>query len=357
MITLTSEQISDVCSSILKGFGTPPADAKLVGDHLARANLFGHDSHGFQSINYYAFLIRRGLMKPVTDWRVIKETSSIALIDGGWGLGQVVCTHATRLAIKKARESGIGSVGILNCGHIGRLGEYTSMISEEKMIGMLFANCDPTMAPWGGMGRILGTNPMSFAFPAGSENTVMVDFASAAVAEGKIKAALFKGETIPEGWILDKNGLPTTNPADLYGPPLPPEGQNLVGAQLPAAGHKGFGLAIAVDIIAGALTGSGCGPDVKAGNGVFIQAINVESFGSTEKYEVRVDKLVREIKDSPKAPGYSEILVPGEPELRSAQMRKKSGIPVADTTWKNAVRLGKDLGIDVEAIVAQSSRH
>lgn len=338
MATLTFEQISRVCSSILEGFGTPPSEAKIVGDHLARANLFGHDSHGLQSITYYAFLIRSGLMKSVTEWRVVRDTPSVALIDGGAGLGQVVCTNATKLAVMKARNSGIGSVGIFNCGHIGRLGEYTSMIADEKMIGMVFANTDPTMAPWGGMGRVLGTNPMSFAFPAGVENPVMVDFASAAVAEGKIKAALYKGESIPQGWILDKNGMPTTNPADLYSPPLPPDGQNLAGTQLPAAGHKGFGLAVAVDIIAGALTGSGCGYDVKAGNGVFIQAINIECFGSVDKYGERVDKLINEIKTSPKAPGVSEILMPGEPESRSAQNRKKHGISISEKTWADVVK-------------------
>lgn len=331
----------------------PPSDAKIVGDHLARANLFGHDSHGLQNVNYYAFLIREELVKPVGELRVTKDTPSVALIDGGWGLGQVVCTKATDLAIKKARDSGIGSVGVYNCGHIGRLGEYTSRIAEEKMIGILFANTDPTVAPWGGMSKMLGTNPMSFAFPAGSEKTVMVDFASAAVAEGKIKAALFKGEPIPLGWILDKNGMPTTNPADLYAPPLPPLGQNLIGAQLPAAGHKGYGLAVAVDILAGALTGSGCGNDVKAGNGVFIQAINIESFGSVSDYEKRVDKLIQEIKNSAKAPGTSEILIPGEPEYRSALIRGKNGIPISDEIWANVVRLGKELGIDVDALLNQ----
>lgn len=351
MITLTVKQISTVCQAILEGLGVPASDAKIVGDHLARANLFGHDSHGIQNVNYYAFLIRSGFVKPASNLRIAKDTSSIALIDGGWGLGQVVCTRATSLAIEKAKDSGIGSVGVFNCGHIGRLGEYTSRIAEEKMIGILFANTDPTVAPWGGMSRLLGTNPMSFAFPAGSENTVMVDFASAAVAEGKIKAALFKGESIPQGWILDKNGMPTTNPADLYRPPLPPAGQNLAGAQLPAAGHKGYGLAVAVDILAGALTGSGCGNDVKAGNGVFIQAINIESFGSVSEYEKRVVKLIQEIKNSAKAPGTSEILIPGEPEFRSALIREKSGIPISEEIWTNVVRLGRELGIDVDAII------
>lgn len=351
MITLTVKQISAVCQAILEGLGASSSDAKIVGDHLARANLFGHDSHGLQNVNYYAFLIRSGFVNPASNWHVIKESSSTALIDGGWGLGQVVCAGATSLALKKARDSGMGTVGVFNCGHIGRLGEYTSKIAEEKMIGLLFANTDPTVAPWGGMDRLLGTNPMSFAFPAGSEHTVMVDFASAAVAEGKIKAALFKGESIPEGWILDKNGMPTTNPADLYGPPLPPAGQNLVGAQLPAAGHKGYGLAVAVDILAGALTGSGCGNDVRAGNGVFIQAINIESFGSFDDYEKRVVKMIREIKNSAKAPGIAEILIPGEPEFRNAVTRERNGITVSDEIWANVVKLGRELGIDIDAII------
>src|SRR5579872_6343387 len=314
MIVLTHDQISRVCEKILEKFGTPPEEAKLVGEHLATSNLMGHDSHGLQSINYYAFLIRSGLVKPVAHTRVLRDSPNVALIDGGWGLGQVVCVNATKVAIQKARNSDIGAVGVFNCGHIGRVGAYTSMIAAEGMIGMVFANCDPTMAAWGGRSAVLGTNPMSFAFPREGENPVVVDFASAAVAEGKIKAALFKGEKIPEGWILDKNGLPTTNPADLYAPPLPPVAQNLAGAQLPASGHKGFGLAIAVDILAGILTGAGSSTNLKAGNGVFIEAINIQSFASQSQYSNGVEKLVRETKNSPLAPGFSEILLPGEPE-------------------------------------------
>jgi uncharacterized oxidoreductase len=351
MVTLTFEQVSEICADILEKLGASRSDAQLVGYYLAKANLFGHDSHGLQNINYYALLLREGLMKPKAEWHIVRETPGTALIDGGWGLGQIVCTEATKTAMRKAKTVGIGSVGVFNCGHIGRLGEYTTMIADQGMIGIMHANCDPSVAPWGGMGRILGTNPMSYAFPAGMEKTVVVDFASAAVAEGKIRAALYKGEKIPEGWILDKYGKTTTNPADLYGPPLPPEGENIVGAQLPAAGHKGFGLAVAVDILAGALTGAGCDGDVKVGNGVFVQAINIESFIPLQQYQGFVDKLIRDIRMSPKAPGTAEILMPGEPELRIADKRRRVGIPVPDATWVGVLKLARELEVDVDKIV------
>jgi uncharacterized oxidoreductase len=225
------------------------------------------------------------------------------------------------------------------------------MALEQNMIGVLFANSDISVAPWGGRRPMLGTNPVSFAIPAGKEKPIVVDYATAAVAEGKIRAAFLRGDKIPDGWILDKDGKPSTNPADLFEPPLPPVQVKIAGAQLPMAGHKGFGLGLVVDILGGALTGAGCDGDVKMGNGVFLEAINVDSFIPLKNYQATVDKLIRDIKASPKAPGVTEILMPGEPELKAAEKRSRDGIPIPDATWAGIVNVAKELRVDLDKVL------
>ena len=160
---------------------------------------------------------------------------------------------------------------------------------ENDMIGFMTVNCDPVVAPFGGRSPVLGTNPLSFAIPTGSEKPILIDYATAVVSEGKVREALLKGDTIPEGWILDSSGRPTTNPQDLYKPPLPPLQTEILGALLPFGGHKGYGLNLLVDIFSGALTGAGCDGEVTKGNGVFLMVINPEGFISKKHFIIFVN--------------------------------------------------------------------
>jgi uncharacterized oxidoreductase len=256
------------------------------------------------------------------------------------------------MSISKAEKSMVGIVGILHCNHIGRLGMYSEMIAKKDLIGLVYVACDPSVAPHGGIKPVLGTNPFSYGFPAGKEKPIIIDFATSTAAEGKIRAALARGEQIPEGWILDKNGNPTTNPADLYEPPLPPVQVKIVGAQLPVGGHKGYGLAVAVDLIGGALTGTGCDGDIpEFANGTVVQALNIDAFCSREEYSKRVEKLITDIKSTAKAPGFKEILLPGEMESHTREARLASGVPVPETTWKATLQLVERYGIDMERIM------
>src|SRR5438552_13292396 len=186
MPNLTVKQIAAVCQGLMEAAGAPRSSAEIVGKYLSTANLYGHDSHGIQNVIAYITLIRQGLIDPKAKWRLVKENLTTALIDAGSGIGQVACTEAMKIAIQKGQKYGVGSVGIFNCNHIGRLGDYSMMAAEKGMIGIVYATSDPSVAPWGGMTSMLGTNPISFAMPAGDEKPVMVDFASAAVAEGKV---------------------------------------------------------------------------------------------------------------------------------------------------------------------------
>jgi hydroxycarboxylate dehydrogenase B len=352
MPTLNFAQVAGVCEKLIQGTGASVSSARLVGKYLATANLYGHDSHGIQNAIAYVDLTKRGIIKPKAKWRLVRQSGATALLDGRWGIGQVVCTEATKMAIRKAKRYGTSSVGIYNCNHIGRLGDYSSMVAENGMIGVIYANCDPSVAPLGGMKSMLGTNPISYAFPRQGDRPIMVDFASAAVAEGKIRAATLRGENVPDGWIMDKDGNPTNDPKMFYAAPYPPLSTKVVGAQLPAAGHKGYGLAVAVDILGGALTGTGVDGEVREwGNGVLIQAINIKSFIPLKKYNSLVLKLAEELRDSPKAPGHSEIMIPGDPEYRMADKRSKEGIPIPDLTWKAVTSAAKDLGFDADKVV------
>jgi len=357
MPTFKSDKLLQVSRALLGAAGASEREANIVSDLLIEANLCGVDSHGVSNLKAYIDLIEQGKIKPGAKNVMVKETATTALVDANWGFGQVACSEAVELVVGKAERNMVSVVGMLRCNHIGRLGAYSEMIAERGMIGSICANSDPSVAPYGGMKSMLGTNPISLGFPAGTEKPIIVDFATSASAEGKIRVALQKGEKIPEGWILDKNGKPTTDPADLYEAPLPPVQVKVVGAQLPMAGHKGFGLALAVDVLGGALTGTGCSHDIHVpnewANGVLIQALNIEAFSSMEEYERRVDKLITDIKSSPRTSGVDEIQMPGEPEFRMREERAKSGIPVSDVTWNAILGVAKKYGVDVDKLMGK----
>ncbi|HZW57591.1 MAG TPA: Ldh family oxidoreductase [Nitrososphaerales archaeon] len=349
MPTLSGQQVVETCITIFQAAGVSPQDSRVIAEHIARANLCGHDSHGIQNVSRLVSLVKKGSINPAGRWKVVRESAATALIDGDWAFGQVVCSGAVRLVIEKARAVGVGSAGIFNCSHIGRLGDYTTAIAEQGLIGMIYANTLPGVAPFGGRTRVLGTNPVSYAFPTQAD-PIMVDFATSIVAEGKVRAAMHKGLPIPEGWIVDRNGNSTTNPKDLY--PNPGEPISAGGALLPAAGHKGYSLAVTLDLLCGALTGSGIGKEIKSGNGVFLQAINIESFTPMTEYLAHVHRLISELKNAPPATGVEEILLPGEPELQSKQKRLAEGIQVPDSAWQELVKTSKELNVNIESIIS-----
>ncbi len=354
MPTLTSLQLTDLSVALLKAAGASDQEASVVTKLLVKANLAGVDSHGvLPNLISYINGLRNGVIKPGAKFEIFKDTPSTALINGNWGFGQVICSRAMELAIEKARQTGVGVIGIFNCNHIGRLADYAQMALENDMIGFIAANSDPSVAPYGGRKAILSTNPVSYGIPAGQERPIVVDFATSMAAEGKIRAALYKGQQLPLGWIVDSQGRPSTNPADLYAPPLPPEQIKLAGALLPAGGHKGYGLGLVVEVLGGALTGTGCSEEVTSGltNGVLILVLKIEQFVPLERFKETVDKLIRTIKGSPRAESFSEILIPGEPEFREEERRSKSGIWIPETAWANLVEACRQYGLDAENLI------
>jgi LDH2 family malate/lactate/ureidoglycolate dehydrogenase len=347
MQILTSEQVTEVCSRILEKVGVKPEDARLIGNYIAKTELYGVVVSGIQDLPGRVTAIQSGTVKPRAQWQFTHDSSAVALIDGSWGIGEVVCTAATKIAMDRAKKAGLATVGICNVGYVGRLGQYTEAVAENNMIGVLYCGVpSPMVAPWGGKTPVIGTNPLSFGMPTNGR-PIVVDFATSAAAFGKVMSAFLRGETIPEGWIVNKEGNPTTDPRDYF----TSEGEDTAGALLPAAGHKGYGLAIAVEILANVLTGSGYDGRLKTGNGIFLQVVNVESFIPLSDYFRRVDELVRRIKGSPKAAGFTEIMLPGEIEHRTAEKSRREGISVPDRTWKDVVRLADELKVNLKEII------
>jgi uncharacterized oxidoreductase len=356
MPTLTSSQLTKLSNALLKAAGASDAEAAIVTKLLVESNLAGVDSHGvFPNLMNYVKGLREGTIKSGVEIERVREGTSSVLIDGKWGLGQVVCAKAMEIAIQKASKTGVCAVGIFNCNHIGRLSDYSKMALEHDMIGFVAVNSDPGVAPYGGVSPILATAPLSYAIPASDENPIVVDFATSVAAEGKVRAALYKGLQLPPGWIVDSNGHPSTNPADLYEPPLPPKQVKLAGALLPAGGHKGYSLALVVEALAGALTGSGCDGEVTyvLTNGVFILVLKVDDFVPSNSFKSRIDRLIRSVKNSRKAEGVQEILIPGEPEFREEKKRSKDGISIPNSAWEALEEGCREFGLDASRIIRE----
>ncbi len=337
-----ASQLIEIGTKIFLAAGAPIDEAQLVSKFLVKANLVGHDSHGVIRIIQYVNDIEKGIIKPGAKIEVVRETSSSAILNGNWGFGQVIAKKAMEKAIEKAKDSVVGVVCAFNCNHVGRLADYTLMASRNNMIGIAMVNSTKFVAPFGGRERLLSTGPISFSFPADLEFPFVIDIATSVVAEGKIRVALHKGDKIPYGWIIDKDGNPSDDPRDLYnGGAILPLGGDKVG-------YKGFGLGLAVDILSGILSGAGCAyEETKKGNGIFFEAINIEEFMPVKEFKRRVDELVRIIKSSKTRPGFKEIIIPGEPEYLTERIRLKEGIYVPERTWEEIRKIAEKLGVNL----------
>ena len=344
MQNFTPEQLRKVTSDIFKAAGIPDEDAQTISQLLVDANLAGHDSHGVIRIPQYIGLMKLGQINPSVPMEIERESPSHALINGNWGFGHVIAKKAMSLAIQKAKSNTISAISIYNCNHIGRLGSYPVMAAKEGFVGMVMANAGGAalyVAPFGGTDGRLATNPISIGVP-GRDKPILLDITSSVVAQGKIRVALNRGDSVPLGWLINGKGEPTTDPRELNGPPP--------GALLPLggiAGHKGFALGLMIDVLGGALSGAGCSGsgNTRLCNGVLMIAINIESFTSLEDFYHHVDELVAHVKSSPLAPGFDEILAPGEIELRTEQRRLQEGIPIDDETWRQIQETAAEVGI------------
>ena len=337
-----AEVLLELSAALIEAMGSPGEDALIVGRHLVEAQLAGHDSHGLIRLPQYHAHVLEGKVKPGARVEIIRETPTTALLDGHYTWGQVTAMQAIELGISKAEENGIAALSLRNCYHVGRVGVYPLAAAERGFIAQVHCNGHGVcrVAPWGGTEPRLATNPIAIAIPTRAE-PLLVDITTSVVAEGKVRVSRNAGRKIPEGWVLDSDGRPTTNPADLY------EG----GTLLPLGGregHKGYGLSIVVDLLGGALSGAGCGTMTeKVGNGLFIQLTDPSCFCEREEFLDQVDRFTEYLKSSPLKEGVDDILLPGEPEQRTAARRREQGIDIDDGTWSQLIALAGTLGVEM----------
>ncbi len=343
MPVFTPEYLHKVAYNTYIAKGVPEDEAEIVATHQVKANLVGHDSHGVIHIREYCERIDKGHIVPGAPFVVERETPTTAVINGNWGFGFVVTEKAMRMAIDKAKTQGIAAITVHFQSHIGRLGDYPTMAAREGMIGLITADSGAgpkAVVPFGGTARRLGTNPICIGVPSDMEGQVLLDMATSAVAAGKISLARNRGEQVPTGWIIDKDGNPTNDPNDY----------RAGGAILPVGadqGHKGYGLSFMVEMFSGLLTGLGFGidPQARHNDGVFISVYQVENFRPLADFKREMKEFAEFVKTSPPAAGFSEVLYPGEIEYNTERKRREEGIDVEEETWNQITELMRDLKV------------
>ena len=350
MPTFSAAKLTQLAHDLFTAAGVPSEDAAIVANSLVDANLCGHDSHGMLRVPQYLDFLKQGIFKPGVAMKVLSETPAVLSADGNWGLGQVQAHRLLGKILEKAAALGIAAGTLRNCGHIGRLGEYAETAAARRMAFIGAVNSHGggrrVVPPGGTEGRI-STNPICMGAPT-SEAPVVLDFGTSSVAEGKVRLALQKKERVPEGWLVDHAGKPTTDPGVLY---VEPRGNILPfgGPQM----YKGFGLGLLVDLFCGGLSGGPCSSPAfqlgGQGNAVVFIAIDPAHLGGTEHFIHETDGLTEYVRSCPTAEGVTGITLPGDPERLAKQQRLKDGIPLPEGTWELITKVARELNVMLPA--------
>ena len=335
--------------------GCSTTDADLAADVLLKSDLRGIDSHGVARLSGYVRLWEKERINATPNIRVVHETATTATVDGDGGLGLVVAPFAMKVAIEKAAIYGSGWVAVKNSNHFGIAGYHALMAVEQDMIGISMTNASPLVAPTYANERLLGTNPMCYAFPAGKYPPVVVDMATAAAANGKLEIASRANQPIPDGWAQDKDGKGSTDPNELKsgGSLLP------LGSDKDHGSHKGYGLSATVDILSAVLSGANYGPwvppfvafldpptdPVGEGIGHFLGAMRVDGFRPAADFKNHLDNWIERFKSAKTVDPDKHVIIPGEPEYAFEQERAVSGIPLIDVVVEDLNVLADKLGI------------
>ncbi|MGE5094677.1 MAG: Ldh family oxidoreductase [Betaproteobacteria bacterium] len=338
------ERLRDFIARAFETAGMPAADALTVAGLMAEADLQGSDGHGVIRLPQYLRRIRAGGVNLHPDIRVERERAGMALIHGDNGMGHLVMKRAAELAIEKARTAGVAWVGAHWSNHAGPASLYARMPLAHDMAGLYFAVGNANhLPPWGGLDMLLSTNPIAAAIPAGEEAPIVLDMATTVAAYGKVKAKAARGESMPEGWMIDRQGRPLTDPKRAE-----------EGFLLPIGGYKGYGLALVVGLIAGTLNGAAMGREVVDFNkddttptntGQAIVAIDPAAFGDIAEFKASVDRLVRELRAAERLPGVERIWMPGEQSHAKRGAQARGGIAIAPALRQTLARLADEVGI------------
>ena len=323
-----SNELRGLVSRLAVADGVPADDAKVFARVLVDADLQGVSTHGVSRLNIYLQRIEKGLIDPKAALGIDRNGGSVLALDAGNGLGQVQAMKALDMLTPLAKQNGIAAATIRNSQHFGALSYYCNRAAEQDLILLAMTNCEPAMSPAGGFEAFFGTNPIAASFPTGKGYSVKIDMATSIVARGNIIAAQKKGQAIPEGWALDPAGEPTTDAS-----------QALLGTVLTMAGHKGYALALMIEVFSSVLSGAAIGSEIgsmyknmdrKQDVGHFFCLLNIAAFLDVKDFKSRMDATIDKLKSSKKRPGVDEILIPGERSSRKAAENEAAGVPVAD---------------------------
>jgi LDH2 family malate/lactate/ureidoglycolate dehydrogenase len=350
MPTVEADRLVTIGAALLRGAGASQEEAEAVAVGCVNANLAGHDSHGIIAIPTYIDRIKAGHIVPGAPWTIVQESPATAVIDGHWGFGFHVNAKAMQLIIDKARTTNVAACTVFRQSHVGRLAAYPLMAAKEGMIGLATADSGRSakaVAPFGGREARLGTNPISIAVPSDLDAPFYLDMATSAVAAGKVMLAAARGEQIPEGWLVDTDGRPCTDPTRLrQGAALLPLG----GTE----GYKGSGLAAMVEVMCGLLTGLGFGvePTGRPNEGCLLAVFKVEAFRPLAEFKREVAEFARYLKATPPSQGSPGVFYPGEIEHITEQARRTAGIDVENATWEKLRALAAGYGLAAQLDLA-----
>jgi L-2-hydroxycarboxylate dehydrogenase (NAD+) len=338
------KQLEAFIARAMQAVDVPPADAQIIGELMTRADVQGSEGHGIFRLPQYVRRIKGGAVNVRPNITVEREAAAMALVDGDNGMGHLVMRFATEKAIEKAKTAGVAWVGVKWSNHAGPASLYASMPMAHDMVGLYLAVGNANhLPPWGGIDMLLSTNPIAVAIPAGEEPPIVLDMATTVAAYGKVKTKAQRGEMMPEGWMMDREGRPLTDPK-----------RSNEGFLLPIGGYKGYGLALIFGMLAGTLNGAAMGRDVVDFNsddttptntGHVIVAVNIAAFQPVAEFKAAVDALARDIRSSQRLPGVDRIHIPGEGSHAARAEREKNGVPMPEALMQALNQLADELRI------------
>ncbi|MCB9245846.1 MAG: Ldh family oxidoreductase [Flavobacteriales bacterium] len=354
------EKLSAFCQEVFLKMGCTPSDSALATDVLMQADLRGIDSHGVARLSGYIRLWKAGRIKADAVGSVVHETPGTATYDADSGLGLVMAANAMDIAIEKAKNVGSGWVAIQNSNHFGIAAYHAMKALPHDMIGMALTNASPLVSPTYSRERLLGTNPICFAIPAGEEAPVIIDLATSAAANGKLEIAQRTGKKVPSGWVQDAAGHPSTDPFALKagGSLLP------LGSNRESGSHKGYALSAFVDIFSGVLSGANYGPWVPPfvsflplaedmpgkGIGHFVGAWRIDAFRSTDSFKQNMDQWIRRFRSATPTDEADRVIIPGEPEAQAEQIRHEQGIPLVEAVYNDLQHIASEFGLQFDLL-------
>jgi uncharacterized oxidoreductase len=349
--TLAADALQDSVARILAGAGSAQGEAEQVAANLVMANLSGHDSHGVGMVPRYVDAVGEGGLVPNASVKVNLDAGSLLALDGQRGYGQVIGVQAMELGIARAEQQGSCIVSLANSHHLGRIGHFAEMAVARGLVALHFVNVlsRPTVAPWGGGDGRFGTNPCCIGIPLPEAEPFILDFATSRVAQGKMRVAHNKGERVPPGYLIDEHGAPTDDP----GVVVVPQSNGLFGALMTFGEHKGYGMAVACELLGGALTGGGTWhrPADTARtvlNGMLAVLIDPARLGTQASFRQEARAFIEWLRQSPPGAGFDGVQIAGEPERKARAVRRQAGIEMDDATWGEIVAAGRKVGVPVE---------